>query len=107
VDPVTLAMLTSAVSILGSEYLKGVASEAGKSTWSAIKSIFGWKDDPKVEDVPQKVASALHASPQLGEKIFVLLKNNQSAGVAAAMVGKIEAEKVINIQTMQGGTINM
>ena len=101
-DPVTLALLTSAVSMFAGEYIKGFSGEAGKATWSGIKSVFGWKDDPKLEDVPHRVASSLAAAPELGQKIFVLLKDNQAAGVAASMIGKIDAKNVTNIQTNYG-----
>jgi hypothetical protein len=41
IDPVTLATITSAVTVLGNEYLKGVGSEAGKTIWIAVKLLFG------------------------------------------------------------------
>jgi len=101
-DPVTIAILTSAVSVLGSEYTKGVASEAGKSTWSGVKSIFSWAKDPAPADIPEQVATALLDSPQLAHGLWELLKNNQGAGISASMVGKIEGEKIIVIQTNYG-----
>lgn len=101
-DPVTLAMLTSAVSILGHEYLKGLANEAGKKTWGLVKAIFGWHDDPSPAELPRQVATSLETSPELAVKLWEILKNNQGAGTAAAIVNKIEAEKVINIQTNYG-----
>ena len=90
IDTVTLAMITSAVSVLGNEFVKGVATEAGKSSWAAIKALFGWTSDPAPADIPHKVASALITSPEITEKLLGLLKDNP-AGTATAIVGKIEA----------------
>jgi hypothetical protein len=89
-DPVALASITSAVAVLGTEYLKGVATEAGKSTWAGIKSLLGWTSDPAPAEIPQKVANALTESPETAEKLLALLKADH-VGAATALVGKIEA----------------
>jgi hypothetical protein len=89
-DPVALASITSAVAVLGTEYLKGVATEAGKSTWAGIKSLLGWTSDPAPAEIPQKVANALDRSPETAEKLLALLKASH-LGAATALVGKIEA----------------
>ena len=85
IDPIILATITSAVSLFGHEYLKGAASEAGKATWSAIKSLLGWTSDPAPAEIPQKAAEAIVASPDIAEKLLELLKNNQT-GSAGAIV---------------------
>jgi hypothetical protein len=89
IDPVVLSSLAAAVSVLGTDYLKGVGSEAGKATWTALKSLFGWASDPVPAEIPEKVTNALTASPQLTEKLLALLKNGEN-GAAMALVGKIE-----------------
>src|ERR1039457_3777316 len=101
IDPVALASIVSAVAVLGNEYLKGVASEAGKSTWTGIKSLLEWTFDPAPAEIPEKVAVALTASPDLTEKLLELLKSNQT-GTATAMVGKIEVSggKVVIANTI-------
>jgi hypothetical protein len=101
IDPVALASITSAVSILGTEYLKGFASEVGKATWTDVKALFGWTSDPEPAEIPEKVANALTASPDLMAKLLDLLKSNQ-AGTATAMVGKINASggKIVVAQTI-------
>jgi len=101
-DPITLATITSAVTLLGEESVKGLGSEVGKSTWRLVRSLFGWKDDPPPADIPHQVATTLTASPELAQKVWELLKNNKDAGVASSIVGKIEGEKVIVIQTHIG-----
>jgi hypothetical protein len=102
IEPIALATITSAVSVLGTEYLKGVATEAGKTTWNKLKSVLGWKSDPAPEDIPHSVATSLENSPELATKILELLNANKAAGIASNMVGKIDAEKVIVINTMHG-----
>ncbi len=107
IDPATLATITGAVSVLGSEYLKGIASDAGKSTWGAIKSLFGWTSDPHPAEIPEKVTAALTASPELAEKLLQVLKNDAAT---AAIVGKIEASggsKVTVAHTINTNTFQM
>jgi len=89
IDPVVLSSLTAAVSVLGSEYLKGIATDAGKSTWKGVKALFGWQSDPVPSEIPEKVTNALAASPEITEKLLELLKTSQS-GTATALVGKLE-----------------
>lgn len=45
-DPITLAVVTSAVTTLASEVGKGIAGEAGKSAWGKIKAWFQWSTEP-------------------------------------------------------------
>ena len=101
IDPIALASITSAVSVLGNEFFKGVAGEAGKSTWAKIKTLFNWQSDPKPEDIPHTVATALNSSPELAGQVLALLKKDQT-GSPSAMVGNIHAEngKVVVAQTI-------
>jgi hypothetical protein len=90
IDPVALASITSAVSLVGNDYLKGLATEAGKATWAGIKALFGWTSDPPPAEIPNKVASALTESPDLTEKLLYILKNSET-GPVKALVGKIDS----------------
>ena len=89
IDLLALSSLTAAVSVLENEYLKGIATDAGKATWVAIKALFGWASDPASVEIPEKVVNAIKISPEIAEKLLILLKNNQT-GTATALVGKIE-----------------
>jgi hypothetical protein len=106
IEPAALAAIAASVSVVGNEYLKGVASEAGKATWSAVKSLFGWTSDPAPSEIPGKVTAALNDSPALAEKLLPLLKND---GSASAMVGKIEAigGKVVVAQVINANIFQM
>jgi hypothetical protein len=106
IDPISLAVITSAVSLLGTEFAKGIASEAGKSSWEKIKQLFGWVHDPDPAEIPQRVATALVDSPDLAKTVLELLKRDPGCGAPAAMVGQITADKVVNVMTMHGD-INM
>jgi len=101
-DPITIATITAAVSVLGNEYLKGIASEAGKATWQKVKALLGWTSDPEMAEVPERVAKKLHQSPEIAQELREILKSNSETGAAAAIVGKIKAEKVIVAQTIMG-----
>lgn len=106
-DPIVLSSLTAAVSVIGNEYLKGIASDAAKSTWAGIKSLLGWSSDPAPADIPQKIAEATTASPELVEKLLALLKANQT-GTATALVSNLTVNsggKVVVAQNIT--TLNM
>jgi hypothetical protein len=90
IDSVALASITAAVAALGNDYLKGVAGEAGKSTWIKIKSLLGWISDPIAAEIPERVATALAAHPDNAETLLNLLKSDRT-GSASALVGKIKA----------------
>ena len=101
IDPLVLASITSAVAVLGNEFLKNVASEAGKATWTRVKSLLGWTSDPAPAEIPQKVTEAITASPDTAQKLVELLKSNQGSA-SAALVDKIDAAggKVVVINTL-------
>jgi len=107
IDPTVIATITAAVSVLGNEYLKGIASEAGKKTWQGIKSLFGWSSEPEISDIPTQVATKLQASPELIQQVLKLLQSDTETGVAKAMVGKINAEKVVVADTIVAQTFQM
>ena len=107
-DPIALASITSAVAVLATEYLKGVATDAGKSTWLGIKSLLGWASDPAPAEIPEKVANALTASPETADKLLALLKA-EHIGAASSLVGKIEASggKIVVANTIVADHIQM
>lgn len=76
VDPVVLASITSAITLLREDYVKGLASEAGKATWTGIKSLLQWHSDPAPEEIPVKVAADLASVPENVEKLLELLKRS-------------------------------
>ena len=107
-DQTVLASITAGITLLGSEFTKGVASEAGKATWAKLRSLFGWKGDPPVSELPQQITAKLKDTPSLATEIIQLLRSNGDVGDAATLVGKIDAEKLIFINEIKGdATINM
>jgi hypothetical protein len=108
IDPISLASITSAVAVLSNEYLKGVANEAGKATWTGIKSLLGWTSDPEPAEIPVRIASAISTAPDIAEKLLEILKNNHT-GTATALVGKIEASggKIVVANTINTSTFHM
>jgi hypothetical protein len=59
IDPISLATLTSAVTVLGAECIKGASRGAGQDLWGKVKSLFNWGADPDLADLAVKVASKL------------------------------------------------
>ena len=107
IDPIALATTTAAATVLGSEFLKGVAGEAGKNTWLQIKDLFGWQLDPPVSDLPEKIATCLATSPELVYELLLLLKQ-APANVASTMVGRLDVSggKVTVVETMHAENIS-
>jgi hypothetical protein len=104
VEPLTLATLTAAVTVLASEVGKGIASEAGKTAWSRIKALFKWSADPAETDLSTAIAKTLEANQALARQVVEILQG-QSTGTASTLVGRIDAEKVIVAEKID--TVNM
>ena len=102
IDPIVLATVTSSLAVLGSEVAKGVASGAGKDLWAKAKSLLGWESEPPPKDFAISVATQLQNDEALGAKLITLLQEADSANVpAAALVGRIDAKKVVVIGRME------
>jgi hypothetical protein len=105
-DPVTLATVTAAVTTLGLECAKSVASEAGKSIWGKVKSLFGWASDPAPDKLAHEAAEKMAAQPDLLEQVVALLKA-EGGGTAGQLVGRIKAKKVVVAETIVAQTFKM
>ncbi len=107
-DPVTLATITSAITIVGTECAKGVASSAGKDLWSRIRSLLHFQKEPEVAELPTSIATALLRDEEAAKKIVQLLQCSSKDEFAASLVSRIDAEKVIVVQNMKiDGDFNM
>lgn len=110
-DPVALATVTSAVTMLASEAGKGLAGEAAKDLWGRIRSRLGLAKEPPMEELAPTVARALSDNEAAASDVVRMLQQHAGqAGDAASLVGRIDAEKVIYIanQTVFGGqTFNL
>jgi hypothetical protein len=104
-DPITLATITSGVTVLATEVSKSVAGEAGKDLWKRVKSTLGWKADKPAEEIAPAVAQLLQNNDALAKQIVELLQQTPSAGSASLLVGSVKGGKVIVAQTInvQGG----
>jgi hypothetical protein len=104
IEPVTLATITSAVTVLASECGKGIASDAGKLVWNKIKQLFGWKADPAPSELAPAIAQKLQQEETLAEQIVRLLKQGDGDDIVPQLVGRITAKKsiVAGEMTVQG-----
>ena len=104
-DPVTLATVTSAVTLLATEAGKGLAGEAAKDLWKKVRNRLGLKGEPAKEELAPTIAHALASDEAAaGDVVRLLQQHAGQAGDAASLVGRIDAEKVIYIanQTVFG-----
>ena len=106
-DPITLATATSALTVLGTESGKGAASEVGKELWSKAKKLLGWTKEPEASELPQSIATELHANDELLSAIVKLLAeapaSDQSTQIAGTLVGNLRSEKTVVAQKIEGG----
>ena len=106
VDPVILAVVTSALTQLASKAAEGSASEAGKDLWKAVMKRLGWSTDPSLENLSLNIAKRLKDDEELANDLTSLLKaKSAEAGSASLLVARIDANKVVvaNTLTVEGG----
>lgn len=106
-DPVTLATITSAVTILATEVAKGAASEAGKQAWTAAKKLLGFSSDPSEAQLAPEIARRLAGNADAAKQIVTLLQE-EPTGCPSSLVGSINAEKVVVADQINiAGDLNM
>jgi len=101
--PTDLATLTAAGTLLATECMKGLASEAGKSTWSAIRSLMGWTGgaggepssssaaptaEPDLADLPARLHAAMAADDELARAVAAALQRMDDRAAAGAGTGR-------------------
>ncbi len=102
-DPITLATITSAVTLFGTKVLEGLGGEAAKTAWDRVTKVFGWQETPNAADLARATAEHLQANPQHAASVVQLLQ--QQGGNVGMLVGHIEAERVLVAHTIH--TVNM
>lgn len=111
-EPITLAVLTSAVTTLATKAIEGFGEEAGKSLWGKVKTTLCWSNDPPPQDLAPMLAKQLDADEALASRVLELLKENQpgETAVVQQLVGQIHTKggkiTIIGSQTAQGDITN-
>lgn len=106
-DPVTLATVTAAVTVLATECSKGFASQAGKDLWVKIKRLFNWKADPPQFELPVHIAKHLLENQQHLRQVVQLLQADGASGTAHTLVSSITADKVVVANVINTKTFQM
>lgn len=101
-DPITLATITAGATVLATEVGKGLAGEAGKSAWEAIRKKLGWGEDPEPRDLAPQIARRLLEQPETAKEVLELLQQPR-VGAAQQLVGALNAEKVVVANVIHGG----
>jgi hypothetical protein len=106
-DPVTLATVTAALTLLGTECAKGLASQAGKDLWSRAKGLLGWAKEPDTQELPKAIATKLSSDQALMGQLITLLReakaSDSSTQMVGSLVGTLAAEKAVVAQKVEGG----
>ena len=93
-DPVSLATVTAALTVLATECGNGVAGDAGEEVWAIAKSLMGWESDPNPADLAASIATKLSSDDKLAVQIVDLMKSTtDSADNAAALVSRVESDR--------------
>lgn len=103
-DPETIATISGAATALATEVGKGIASEAGKSAWNRIKSLFNWPTEPDEGQRSAAIERALKTDEALTKRVLEILQA-ESIGDVSKLVGTINAEKVVVADKID--TVNM
>lgn len=106
VDPVTLATVTAAVTAVGLDIAKQVASDTTKALWAKVKSVLGWTTDPAPDKLAVEAAKKLAEQPELVAQVTLLLQKTP-AETAGQLVSHIDAEKVVVAGTIHAQTFKM
>ena len=106
---IVLAALTSALTLIANEAIKGYASAAGEDLWKQVKAAFGWASDPPLAELPVIMAQRMDADPALTAKLLELVETSLPSNHAAAMVVKnITANKAVIASNINvGGDLRM
>ena len=92
-DPVSLATVTAALTVLATECMKGAAGETANEVWQYAKSLLGWESDPAAEDLAVSIASRLNSADKLACQIVDLLKSTtDSEDWSAALVRNLKSD---------------
>lgn len=106
-EPVTLATVTAALTLLGTECAKGIASQVGKDIWTKAKNLFGWTEEPKPAELPQTIATRLQNDDVLSSQIIKLLQEAKNTDASMQMIGSLvnnlTAGKVVVAGKVEGG----
>ena len=106
-DPVTLAVATSGLSLLAVECIQGAASEAGKNLWNGVKSLFDWQAEPDLDGLAERIARRLAENDEAARRAVELLASSPDVGTAS-LVGNIKAKNVnVAKEINVGGDWNM
>jgi|GEM_PF-3047940 len=104
-EPITLAVVTTAVVTLALDAAKEVATDAARHTWTKVKGWLGWIKEPATEDLATAVATALAANTAAAEKIVAELKT-ANTGAASRLVSKVTIAGTNTTGNMTAGRDN-
>lgn len=109
-EPTSLAAVTSALTFLGTECSKGMASEAGKSLWKRVIALFGWTKEPSIDRLNSSIDSKLQSDVELLKQLAKLLQESDynsdpSSQKFGSLVNNIVAQKVVVAKNINNITL--
>lgn len=108
-EPITLATITAALTVLATDVISGAASAAGEDLWQKAKALLGWRAEPDLPNLAVAIAEELQRNEERAGQLVALLQEHPHVDQpGAALVSKIDAKKVIVTQRLEvQGDFNM
>lgn len=94
-DPVSLALTTTAVTALASKVYDGAAGAAGEALWQRLTALLGIDAKTEPAELPEAIEAALKRQEAKLDDVVRLLRENPTT---APLVGTIHAQKVVVAQ---------
>lgn len=102
-SPTEIATLTTSLTLVATEAIKGISGSAGKDLWSKIKTKLGWKIDPPEDQLQTEMASKLNEDHSLALELIELLKLSAPSNE----IGSVFAKDITANKAIIGSNINV
>jgi hypothetical protein len=103
-DPVTLAVATSAITVLAHKVTESAASSAGKDLWEKIKKLLVLPNEPDKPKLPKLLAEKLLKDERTLNAALELLANSGEADEVSKTARTVYAKQYIeHIDAREGG----
>jgi hypothetical protein len=86
-DPITIATVTAAATVIGVSVLRGTAPDADKAAWDELQEVFGWDKQPTTDDLSATIAYQLINEEDVAGQVVYIIKTNADKNTARLLGG--------------------